>query len=249
MKNQYFGDKRDLFKYDLWLHVAKQLEGITSLTFIPMLTPNDSTNEGRKTTYPEGKRRKRLYGFLKFCLVPNRPNRRSVTRLREFLCDEPFEYHPYRDEDDKGFQNGSWDVYFNAIPCEWLRDAVILIDPDTGLEPKDGPSDKHVTYKNIASVVRRCSGNWVVLIVQFLSKKNAHVRERQLQEKLDMLHKELPPGLANLGSILWIAEKTKTGLPGELSLFAIGASGQTSKGLAAVLRRYAKAHSLAHGPG
>ena len=210
-----------------------------------MLTPNDSTKEGQRTTYPGGNRRTRLYGFLQFCLVPNR---RSVTRLREFLCDEPFEYHPYRDEDDRGFQNGSWDVYFNAIPCEWLRDSVILIDPDTGLELEEGRTDKHVTYKNIASVVSRCSGNWVVLIVQFLSKGNAQVRERQLQEKLDMLHKELPRGLANLGNILWIAEKVRTGLPGEIALFAIGASGQTSKRLEALLRRYKKAHDLLYGP-
>jgi hypothetical protein len=249
VKNQFFADKHDYFKYDLWLEVAEKLKekGIQRLAFIPMLTPVDSSKEGRKVSYPEGKRRRRLYGFLQFCLGSKR---RSITRLREFLCDEPFEYHPYRDEDDKGFQNGSWDAYFNAIPHEWLRDAAILMDPDIGLEPKEAPSDKHVTYKNVGSVLSRCSGNWVVLVVQFLSKGNAHVRERQLQEKLEKLeelHKQLPPGLANLGSIVWVAEKGRTGLPGELALFAIGASSQTSIRLQALLRRYKKAHDLLYG--
>jgi hypothetical protein len=124
------------------------------------------------------------------------------------------------------------------------------MDPDIGLEPKEAPSDKHVTYKNVGSVLSRCSGNWVVLVVQFLSKGNAHVRERQLQEKLEKLeelHKQLPPGLANLGSIVWVAEKGRTGLPGELALFAIGASSQTSIRLQALLRRYKKAHDLLYG--
>ena len=137
MNNEYSADKHDYFKYDLWLEIAENVKGIRKLTFIPMLTPKREP----KAAYPLGKRRERLYRFLQSCLAPQR---RSITRLREFLSDEPFEYHPYRDEDDKGFQNGSWHAYFDAIPRAWLQDAVALIDPDTGLGSNEEKSDKHV---------------------------------------------------------------------------------------------------------
>ena len=56
MKNQFFADKHDYFKYDLWLEVAEKLKekGIGCLTLIPMATPDDSTKEGSKISYTEG---------------------------------------------------------------------------------------------------------------------------------------------------------------------------------------------------
>jgi hypothetical protein len=184
-----------------------------------------------------------LYGFLQFCLVPKR---RSITRLREFLCDEPFEYHPYRDDDDKGFQDGSWNAYFNAVPREWLCDAAILIDPDTGLETKTDywkkhPS-KHITYHNIADVLSRCSGNSVVMVFQFLQKK-AELREGDMKERSQRLNEILRSTMENRGSIHWIAEKTSKGL-GELAFFVIGAGSESSNGLERLLDDYAQAHGL-----
>lgn len=241
LKNQFFADKHDYFKYDLWLEVGEKLGGIRSLTFIPMLTPSDSTKEGRKITYVEGRRRKRLYGFLQFCLVPKR---RSIARLREFLCDEPFEYHPYRDEDDKGFQDGSWAAYFSAIPHEWLRDAAILIDPDTGIETKTGKDPKkHVTCENIKNILSRCSGNSVVLVVQFLIQGNAHLREKQLGDMGRGLQERLRSVESYRGPVRWIAEKTRTGW-GELAFLVIGAGSESPMNLKRVLGSYGKTHNL-----
>jgi len=53
MKNQYFGDVRDLFKYDL---IEKILEGVRPLekrfTFIPMLTNGESkSGDGNKRDF------------------------------------------------------------------------------------------------------------------------------------------------------------------------------------------------------
>lgn len=48
MKNQYFGDNRDLFKYDL-VHkiINARYAGLPKrFTFIPMLTENDNTKQG-----------------------------------------------------------------------------------------------------------------------------------------------------------------------------------------------------------
>jgi len=50
MKNQYFGDKRDFFKYDLSIELCERIP-LKQFTFIPMLTENDGTKEGIGRTY------------------------------------------------------------------------------------------------------------------------------------------------------------------------------------------------------
>ena len=64
MKNQYFGDRRDLFKYDLLLDVVES-HGANRLTFVPMLTPNDDSGEGRLTQSDSRGRRVAVFEFLK----------------------------------------------------------------------------------------------------------------------------------------------------------------------------------------
>lgn len=55
MKNQYFGDNRDLFKYDLILHII-QAGLVNRFIFIPMLTPDVPSS---KSTKREGEQRDR----------------------------------------------------------------------------------------------------------------------------------------------------------------------------------------------
>ena len=239
MKNQWFGDKRDYFKFDLWLEVAENVKGIKQLTYIPMLTSS-------LPPYEKGKRRERLYGFLRYW---NLPRCRSITRLRDFLGIAPFEYDPYRDDDDAGFQDGSWDDYFRGIPKEWLRDAAILIDPDTGIKgtsPKapDQP-EKYVTCGNIAEMVGNSSGKSVVLVFQFL-QKNAEHREKDLVAKIEDLHSEVSKRFG-CGQFRWIAESTKKGL-GDLAFFLAPVSPQLADPLDRVLTAYAQMHNLECGP-
>ena len=45
MKNQYFGDKRDLFKFDLLLDLMASGR-FRQLAYVPMLTQADATRQG-----------------------------------------------------------------------------------------------------------------------------------------------------------------------------------------------------------
>jgi hypothetical protein len=232
VKNQWFGDRRDYFKFDLWLEVAEKVEGISQLTYIPMLTRS-------APPYEKGKRRERLYGFLKYWHLPQC---RSITRLRDFLGTAPFEYHPYRDDDEAGFQDGSWDAYFRGIQKGWLRDTAILIDPDTGISPKPlDQSDKHVTCGNIAEIVCKSSGSSVVLVFQYL-QRNAKRREKDLATRVEDLHSKVCNRLG-CGQFRWIAERTKKGL-GDLAFFVAAVSPQMADPLDRVLAVYAQTHDL-----
>src|SRR5262245_55411969 len=110
MKNQYFGDRRDLFKFDLLLDLAECVAE-RRLTFVPMLTPNDATGEGRLTSYDCGARRRVLFDALRQT-VDSRT--RNITSLRGVLPRFGVEYLPYRDA--QYFRHGARREYFNALP-------------------------------------------------------------------------------------------------------------------------------------
>ena len=49
MNRMFFGDARDLFKFDLVRHIMKAFPDLLSFTFVPMLT-EDESKTGRKKT-------------------------------------------------------------------------------------------------------------------------------------------------------------------------------------------------------
>jgi len=90
VKDQYFGDRNDYFKYDLAISFFEQLTDIKHFTFIPMLTANDGGGDGGLIDYRQGAGRPDLYQFLRDKLK-KRP--RQVLHLREYFKDRfPFEY-------------------------------------------------------------------------------------------------------------------------------------------------------------
>lgn len=52
MKLQYFGDRRDFYKYDFLLELASGLRPPEGIKIIPMLTSPGDPKEGRIKEYP-----------------------------------------------------------------------------------------------------------------------------------------------------------------------------------------------------
>ena len=49
MNRMFFGDARDLFKFDLVRHIMKAFPDLVNFTFVPMLTEEESAIRKRKT--------------------------------------------------------------------------------------------------------------------------------------------------------------------------------------------------------
>ena len=82
MKNQYFGDVRDLFKYDLIQGILEGISTLQGFTFIPMLTENDpKSGDGNKRDFDKADR-------------DGRPGTKNE-ELKEFL-------KPYKDKENRG---------------------------------------------------------------------------------------------------------------------------------------------------
>lgn len=150
MKNQYFGDKRDLFKYDIITRImATKSFLLKQFLFIPMLTPNDSTWEGELRDF-----KKTDPGFNNENLRKNYLNpahniskeQRDFRKIAKYFSDEKIDLEIYHNKDEKYFTEGRREKYFNNITDDYFQKAsLIFLDPDKGMEIKNS-SDKHVLY-------------------------------------------------------------------------------------------------------
>lgn len=192
MKNQYFGDKRDLFKFDLVLDVMAAT-GLASFTYVPMLTPPDEKPDGRLTPRVPGGRRPALFDFLRSV---REGGHADIRELRAFLGElSGIRYLPYRDGLDAGkYGFESRDEYFAGIPDDLLVASCVLLDPDIGLESgaavmkRAGP-DKYLYLDSLYDLFLRCPDG-VILIYQHL-QNNAHFRLSQMVGDIETMSRRL----------------------------------------------------------
>jgi len=173
LKDQYFGDSRDLFKYDVVLELLLETP-IRQFTFIPMRTARAANRHGGKTDYSRAKagtRRTELARFLQACI---RDDRRHIGELETFFrtCQLTRETPLTIYRKDQYFSDANRDRYFEEIPPALLREAVILLDPDNGLEvPSARPGvDKYVKYREVHSLFKRMEHSSALMLFQFIPR-------------------------------------------------------------------------------
>ncbi len=227
MKNQYFADRRDFFKYDLLLELMEAGSSLRRLLFVPMLTAPDGRTDGRLKTYPCGARRPDLYAFLQDCRSRGVCD---ITELRRFFADRTFQYVPFAD--DCYFRHESRDAYFAAIPDAALRGALVFLDPDNGLEVGSmGPANghKYVRFAEMAGLLARGDESSLMLVYQHLPRRPRvpylAARSAELQSKL-----AIPPPLC-------LAD-------GQVAFLLLARTEDHLTPLREHLQRYATAHGL-----
>ncbi len=173
MKNQYFGDTRDLFKYDLALELLLQCN-LRRLTFIPMLTRDKPNTHGCRTNYSKttaGTRRVVLRRFLERCV---KGERRNIRELEFFFEDgrlpTHIEFTIYRRENY--FSHETRDQYFSAIRKDLLTRSLILVDPDIGFEVNSmkGREEKYIRYKEVKLLHDRMDPHSILMVFQFIPR-------------------------------------------------------------------------------
>ncbi|MFH1873253.1 MAG: nucleotidyltransferase family protein [Pseudomonadota bacterium] len=188
MKNQYFGDKRDLFKFDLLLDLMASGR-FGQLSYVPMLTPVDSTREGQLARSAAVGHRQELFEFL--------AERRSSQKLdirnwRDFFArDKGFVYRAYRD-DRADYSFESRNTYFQGIDEEAIRGACIFVDPDIGIERSRMNKlhlSKYLFIDDLAQLLKR-SQDSLIIVYQHL-QKHAGRRIGNIADHVQVLSKQL----------------------------------------------------------
>ena len=184
MKNQYFGDNKDLFTYDLIWQIL-QAGLVEHFTFIPMLTRNDDKGHGEKYHRDKakvGKKNKELVGFLDKCI---RDGKRNIEQLAGFFAQSEIEMTIYGK--DRHFSHQQRREYFEQIGNELLSNSLIFVDPDIGLEVKKS-GEEHVLYAEVKNLYERMDKSSILMLYQYFPRvprqQYLNMRMEELKEKV-----------------------------------------------------------------
>lgn len=232
MKKQYFGDRRDLFKYDLLLDLV-EAHGHHRLTIIPMLTPDDGTSEGNLRQQDRRLRRESLFEFLRACLAEER---RDLENLRPFFADFGIDLSLVWPGRHLGAGAADREAYFAGVSPEALSRSVVFFDPDIGLEPRttsymmrNGP-EKYLLYEELRALWDRATGTSVFVVYQHL-QRNAAKRPSDLAHRLLEVSRHL-------------RVKAVAVAQGDLAFVVAAKSASLESGILATLERHAQIHDL-----
>jgi len=231
MKNQYFGDVRDLFKYDLIQEIMQQSLELRQFSFIPMLTENDDKKDGNNRIIDErtekghrpGTQNSELVQYLrKYDEIPR--DQKDFTEILGYFKKQGMPTIIYGSDgchQDRYFTQGNRREYFSDIPGHTLKSALVYVDPDNGLEVKK-PSGKHLRYSEVRTLFERMSDDSLLMIYQHFPRENHAKYINRRVEKLRDVTKKNP---------LWISDN-------EIIFFFVAKNDQTHNDLENVLSDY-----------
>lgn len=199
MKNQYFADRRDFMKYDLLMELAERTPGVSGITNIPMLTPNDNTGEGNVLAYSEASGRSDLYHFLRSSLAKGD---RNICNLRTLFQGREYAYYGHRD--DVLYVHEQREEYFASVPSRCLQDSIVFVDPDTGIQTGDmnymrkKGIDRYLFWDDIVQTVSRMSGASILVVYQHLQRNAKLVIQNVRDKALDLCRYADVPSVATV---------------------------------------------------
>jgi hypothetical protein len=168
MKNQYFGDIRDLFKYDLITEIMKGIRPLQKFTFIPMLTPNDNRNDGNKRNFTEKNagylNERRLKQFLTQWGHDVSKEKRDFGEIKKYFKEVGIGINIFKE--NSYFTKRNRSDYFHKVDDALLSDALIFVDPDNGMEIKNN-TERHILYAEMKSFYSSMSENSLLMAIQF----------------------------------------------------------------------------------
>ena len=195
MKNQYFGDNRDLFKHDLVYRIS-QAGLVDYFTFIPTLTENDDTEQGGERNRDKAKAGRKNDKLVKFLGRFKEKSKRDIKHLKNFFSKQDIEMTIYYGK-SKYFPHLQRGKYFKQIENELPLKSLIFVDPDIGLEIKSKKSNKkHIRYSEVKDLYERIDKNSILMVYQhhprIRTQNNIREHFSQRSEKLREITGELP---------------------------------------------------------
>lgn len=173
MKNQYFGDKRDIVKWSILDHIACRYE-IRSIMQVALFRPDDVAGfkENRKQIFLNGQELEHKYisnDIFNFFLGYKQNNDKAdISHIKQLegslsskanivVCTQLF--------NDR-------DSYFKYVSNEIVKQIelheriIAFIDPDTGIEPDTRFDFSHVTIEEIMMIFSLLSGGSILVVYQ-----------------------------------------------------------------------------------
>jgi hypothetical protein len=185
MNRIYFGDTRDLFKFDLVRHIMKAFPDLASFTFVPMLTEDEKPTGTKKTASKD--------------LGLAQKNGKAGTRNLELMVDmgrlqeinDDLAYfqgiRSYFSKENiivdilhrDTFSHEHRDNYFKKVFEKFPEKSLIFLDPDTGLEVKN-PTQRHLLFDEVKKIYDHMDNQSILMIYQHIPRvvRTGYIRKR-----------------------------------------------------------------------
>jgi len=171
MKNQYFGDIKDLFKYDLVEWLIVRVPGPERFTFVTMLTENDERTDGNKLDN-RGRAGSLNTGLVDYLAERVAQGRRNVSEIRDFYEARDIGIDIYGEREY--FTHNARSAYFEDIDDALLAHSLIVLDPDNGFEIKHS-NERHVLGSEVADLYRRMAADSILAVFQHFRREKHDV--------------------------------------------------------------------------
>lgn len=172
VKLQYLGDSKDSFKWDYHDYLASELK-FPWLNVALMLTPDDGGNDGKTKAewFPA------RTPILRFCR--DLQGNRTVERIKTLPRNTGGAYEVTLHKDGRHLTNRA--EYFSGFDSS--REQIVFLDPDNGFEPEKSCDDKHVSYRDVATLLGQLSETSIVSAFHHFRRVSfpddfARIRER-----------------------------------------------------------------------
>jgi len=185
MNRTYFGDTRDLFKFDLVRHIMKAVPAFESFTFVPMLTGTAGGSVGKrglkkdlakaKKAGKAGSQNQDLVDRME-CLQELGDDLDYFQQIEDYFRRERISAQIFSEQE---FSHQERSRYFEQILPRLPRKALIVLDPDTGLE-EDKPTEKNLLFSEVKRIADRMDARSALLIYQHFprTKQDIYVQNR-----------------------------------------------------------------------
>jgi len=221
MKNQYFGDIRDLFKYDLIQRILKEISSLQKFTFIPMLTKYEpKRGDGNKRDFARAKKdgrpgtnNERLVGFLKKYGEIDK-DKRDFTKIGNYFKSKGSKVLIYKDKGHEYFEHKARDRYFKNILGDYLHKSLVFVDPDIGLEVKNS-TEKHLLYSEVRKLYDCMDEGSILMIYQHFPREDHKNYPRRRANELRDRTENLPICISDNEIIFFLLMKNE-GLKNQL---------------------------------
>jgi len=176
MREQWYGDKRDLAKWDAVVHIAKR-ESIRRIVYTPYLPNRTRDNDHRAAVESEAV-------WNHFRSLGNLRLLAKTTGIDIDIVNEPFDPRDRRS-------------YLAAIHAsigdDFRHGLLVLLDPDTGLEPQNGKGKAtHATVEEVRDIWSRLPTEAILGLYQHAWREkgwleNAKQRYRKALDGADVM--------------------------------------------------------------
>ena len=189
MRCEFFGDIRDVFKYDLASEVARELQ--LRFLFIPILTPDENKGHGKKRDYgaaiKEGRPGTKNERLLEILRESRDSSQRCIRNIRTFFLESKINFDLYghaQHGDGAYFTNTERQAYFDACSKLPLESSLVFLDPDTGLEilsPRKDTKDQYLLYRERDQLYQALPSTSVLMVFQFFHQAGNALARRCAQ--------------------------------------------------------------------